>query len=482
MAGIGIKLNKIYGKQTLASDLVGIGYSSIISIAPMVVVIAAVLLMYLLLGMNRVGYAERELYASTVLYIFIFALLSAAPFNSVLSKYLADVIYEEKYEDILPCYYLGLGMNVALACLAGIPFCLHEYFIGRVALWYVFAGYCGFLLLVWVFYSMLYLSACKDYKRISLYYLVGMAVTVLLALVLYHGFGLAPTVSMLVSLDAGFFIIAILEYALIGHYFRENSGAYRAVLAYFGRYWQLVVANFAYVLGLYVHNMIFWTTDMHTVVAHSFISMTSYDMATGIAMFVNLSATVIFISRVEMHFHERYKAYSEAVIGGRGSDIDNAGKRMFRQLSEELFGLVRIQFIITCVLYFLSLLLLPLIGLGGRTMRMYPCLVLGYFILFIMYAEVVFLYYFNDLNGALMTSVLFLAVTVGVTAAATQLETLWYGIGLVAGAFAGFVCGYVRLRWMEKTMDTHVFCTGTLVRRGHGPRPDSRVYSRDSDQ
>ena len=43
-------------------------------------------------------------------------------------------------------------------------------------------------------------------------------------------------------------------------------------------------------------------------------------------------ATIIFIARVEMNFHEKYKLYSEAVIGGKGADIDNAKKRMFRQL------------------------------------------------------------------------------------------------------------------------------------------------------
>ena len=50
-------------------------------------------------------------------------------------------------------------------------------------------------------------------------------------------------------------------------------------------------------------------------VAKSFVCNQSYDMASCLAMFTNLSATVIFITRVEMHFHEKYKRYSEAVIG-----------------------------------------------------------------------------------------------------------------------------------------------------------------------
>ena len=398
MAGIGVKLNKIYGKHTLTSDLYGFGYSTLITVAPMFVVIGAVLIMQLVLGVMKTGYAMRELYACTVLYIFIFALLSAAPFNSVLSRYISDVIYEERYDDILPCYYVGLAFNVMFSCLLGIPFCLHEYFVGQVNLWYVFTGFCGYIELVLVFYSMLYLSICKDYKKISLYFTIGMALAVLCSLIFVKYLQWEVTFSMLLSLTIGFGVIAVMEYALIHNYFRENSGKYREVLWYFRKFWQLVLTNFIYTLGLYIHNFVFWTTDMRMVVAKSFVCNQPYDMATCLAMFLNISASVIFISRVEMNFHGRYKAYSESVIGGRGVDIDNAKNRMFRQLSEELFSLVRLQFMITVILYFLSIIFLPRFGFGGLVMRIYPCLAVGYFILFVMYAVIIFLYYFNDNN------------------------------------------------------------------------------------
>ena len=172
MAGIGVRLNKIYGKNTLTTDLVGVGYSTVVTIAPMLVVIGAIVAMEYFLGFSRIGYRERELFSSTILYIFIFSLLTAAPFNSVLSRYMSDVIYNETYEDILPCYYLGLLMNVVFSALPGIPFCIHEHFVGGVNVIYVFTGYCGYMALVFVFYSMLYLSICKDYKKISFFFMI----------------------------------------------------------------------------------------------------------------------------------------------------------------------------------------------------------------------------------------------------------------------------------------------------------------------
>ena len=152
MAGIGIKLNRIFEKNTITTDLVGFAYSSAVTVAPMFVVIGNIILMGYVLGFNDVGYLDRELFSCTVLYTFIFSLLTVSPFNAVLSKYMQDVIYEERYQDILPCYYLGLVMNMTLSCLLGIPFCLWEHFIGGVEVFYVFTGFCAYISLALVFY------------------------------------------------------------------------------------------------------------------------------------------------------------------------------------------------------------------------------------------------------------------------------------------------------------------------------------------
>ncbi len=478
MAGIGVKLNHIFEKKSITADLVGFSYSSVITIAPMVVVIGNILLMGLVLGFDEVPYLTRELFSCTVLYTFIFSLLTASPFNAVLSKYMQDVIYEERYQDILPCYFLGLFMNMFLSCLLGIPFCLWEHFVGGVKVFYVFTGFCAYISLALVFYSMIYLSICKDYERISLYFLIGMVVSFLLSLILRFLFRWEITESMLFALMAGFFLIAVLEFTTIKRYFIQNSNRFLPVLRYFGRWWQLVVTNFLYILGLYIHNFVFWTTDMRMVVVRSFVCNQPYDMATCLAMFTNISATIIFISRVEMHFHDKYKAYSEAVIGGKLADIENTKSRMFRQISSELMTLVRIQFIISVAVYLLCIIFLPQFGFAGMVMRIYPCLAAGYFILFLMYSGILFLYYFNDMAGAVLTTFMFCGTTFVGSVLATRLPEIWYGIGVVAGAFVGWTVAYMRLRWVEKNLDTHIFCRGVLLKQGNGPEPSGMVYGK----
>lgn len=478
MAGVGVRLNKIFEKRSLLADFIGFIYSTAITVTPMVLVILDIFLMGIVLDFGSVAYLDRELFSCTILYIFIFALLTTSPLNASISKYMQDVIYEERFEDILPCYYMGMLLTLCFGCLFAVPFCLWEYFIGGVWVFYVFTGFCGYISLVLALYSMIYLLVCKDYQLISIFFLLGLTVAFLEALVLRFWFHWDVSFSMLFAMTSGFFLIAVMEFGTTKRYFRKNSNRYKPVLIYFKKTWPLIATNFLYTLGLYIHNFVFWTTDMRIVVVKSFICNQPYDMATCIAMFTNISATIIFTSRIEMHFHDKYKVYSEAIIGGKAADIENTKQRMFRQLASELMSLVRIQFIISVTVYLLCIVILPQIGFAGIIMRIYPCLAVGYFILFLMYAEILFLYYFKDMKGAVLTTAGFCLVTFLGSIVATYLSELWYGIGLVIGSFAGWTIAYMRIRWMEKHLTAFIFGQGTLIKIRKGKAPVSMVYCR----
>ena len=476
MAGIGVKLNRIYHKNTITTNIVGFFYSTVVTIAPVLVVIINLMLMQKVLKFNTVRYIDRELFSCTVLYVFIFSLLTTSPFNAVLSRYMSDVIFEERYEDVQPCHRVGLLTNICFSCLFAIPFCFWEHLVGGVTIYYVFTGYCCFVSLVLVFYNMLYLSICKEYRLISLYFLVGMVTAFFLSVFLRYVCKVSITYSMLVALTVGFFLTAVLEWAKIHQFFSDNSEEYRRVFEYFRKYWQLILINFLYTLGLFLHNFVFWGTDMAMHLVRTFVCNQPYDMATCLAMFTNISASVIFISRVEMYFHERYRDYADAVYGGRGIDIRNTRERMFRQLGSELMTLVRLQFIVSVIVYLIFVIFLPGMGYAGLVMRIYPMVAAGYFILFLMYAEIIFLYYFEDLNGALLTAVSFCVGTFFASLVAVHLSHIFYGTGIWAGSVIGFVVAYLRLRWMEGNLDEHMFCRGNIMKQAKGIKPSPKVF------
>ena len=72
MAGIGVRLNKIYGKNTLTTDLVGVGYSTVVTIAPMLVVIGAIVAMEYFLGFPESGIGRENFFLVRYLYFYLF--------------------------------------------------------------------------------------------------------------------------------------------------------------------------------------------------------------------------------------------------------------------------------------------------------------------------------------------------------------------------------------------------------------------------
>jgi uncharacterized membrane protein len=144
-------------------------------------------------------------------------------------------------------------------------------------------------------------------------------------------------------------------------------------------------------------------------------------------------------------------------------------------------NLVRLQFIVTVIVFLLFIIFMPMFGFGGVILQIYPCLAAGYFIMFLMYSLIIFLYYFSDLNGAMGTAFAFCASTLLGSIVSCHLTTIWFGLGLVIGAFVGFTVAYFRLRHIEKNLDVHIFCNGNLLDRGPGKeQPSSIVFNRKS--
>lgn len=477
MAGIGIQLTKIFDKHTVTASLYGIGFSIMYTIAPMLIVVGCLLGMYEVLGIDMVEYLDREIFSCSLLYIFIFSLLSSAPFNTVLSKYQTDKIFEQRYEDIRPCIYVGMITNLSFSSILAIPFYIYEAVVGKVPVYYVFTSYMVYLGLTLTFSTMIYNSILKQYKKISLYFLYSMLLALCLSLFFHYILDFPVPYSMLLSLAIGFLLIGSLELANILRYFPGNSRRYVEVLYYFGKYWKLIVSNFLYTLGLFVHNFVFWSQPSHMVVRDTYVCNQPYDMASCLAMITSISASVLFVSRVEMHFHERYKEFTDCVIGGKLDSIERAKKRMFRGLSSQIFSLVHMQFIVTIVIFLLAIVILPIVGFSGMIMEIYPQLAVGYFISYLMYAELLFLFYYDDLTGTVINGAIFAGVALTGSLITTQLPAIWYGAGFTAASFLAFTYSYFRLSWIEKNLDYHIYCRGSVIRQVKGDIPDSQVYN-----
>ena len=179
MAGVGIKLNRIFRHRALTARLYGFAYGAMASVAPMFSVIAAVIASQALLNYTSVDYARRALFSDTVLYMFVFSMLASSPFSAGAARRLADMLFLKRREEVMPCFHVGLALTMGCGCALAVPFCLREWLVGGVPLHYVFAGFCAYCALLAAAHAVPYLAAGEEYGRIALFHGAGMALTCL---------------------------------------------------------------------------------------------------------------------------------------------------------------------------------------------------------------------------------------------------------------------------------------------------------------
>lgn len=480
MAGIGFELKKIYRKNHVFNMLRGIGYSSVVTVGPTLISIGTIILLYQLLGIMSVKYSERELLSSTILYCFIFPLIIITPFNAVISRYISDKIFQEKLDDILSSYYMGLFLTSLIAAIIAIPFAVRLYLVSDLGVTFVFVSYCLFILVLFVYYSMTYLTATKDYKIITIQFIIGMLVAIASGFLFVWVMELSVIRGVFYALTMGFLYIAIGEFAYIKRYFNKTSNNYKEILVYLLRFKRLFLSGLFYILGLYCHNFVFWKSELGIIVANSYITAPTYDMASYLAMLTNISTMVIFIVIVETNFHDRYQLYSEAVIRATLRDINKTKGDMFRLLLQQLSYVVQVQAIISGIIFLIVVIFLPSFGFSGKILVIYPAMAAGYLVIFIMYCNIIFLYYFNDVTGALITSLLFFLGVLSVSILASHYQTRFYGIGTFIGAFIGWTFSFFRIRYLERHFTEHIFLRGRIISIKRKKMPSSVAYQRIS--
>ncbi len=466
MAGIGFELKKLYGEKKGITRTVGaMGYSTITTIGPTLLIVGALIVTNFLLQKWGTAEAEKMIYSGSLLYCFILPLIVSSVFDTVLSRYVSDCIFSDREDRILPAVQGSTGMITAILGICGVIFGIALYRISGLSLFYVLMVYFTMLGVGLTFLLSVFVTAIKSYRKITLSYLIGTILIILVGGGSHTLLGQPVGQSMMTGFAVGFVSIALQLYLYLHMSFPRGDGSYFGYFASIKKNKLLMCSGSFYILGLYVHNFVFWAdSDMQLVAGKILYSAPAYDMASFVAILTNISAVVIFVVRAETSFYGEYKGYCEAVLGGSLNKIDYYRERMMRTLINEVYFISEFQIILTVIIMVLSITLLPLLGIAGITLDIYPVLALGYYAVFIMHILMIFLYYFDDQKGAAFVGLSFFLLTWGFTYVTRLLGIQYYGLGLVLSGVTCWIIAYVRLKKVMGTIEYKMFCDNIRVK------------------
>ena len=176
MAGIGFELKKLFEKKGVINSAKAYGYAAVITTGPMLLGFLLLLGITVLCGFANTDTHSREMLVCMITYTLLASVLTTSFFSMVVTRYVADMLFEEKNEAVLPAFW---GSTVIMMGLGGVLWGVFLIFSGA-SFWQGLLCFMLFGELIIVWNSMSFLSAIKDYKGIFTSFLCSVAVSLLL--------------------------------------------------------------------------------------------------------------------------------------------------------------------------------------------------------------------------------------------------------------------------------------------------------------
>ena len=455
MAGIGFELRKLYRQQGLVPNIKAYAYSTMTSIGPMILCLILVFVQQLMMQSNGVTYLQSELFIATLAYCFVFSIIITSGISMLVTRYIADCIYEKKYEHIINAYYGSLLLIIPITAILAIIFLIQV----EEPFFYKVVAYIFFVELVVIWVQNVFMSALKDYKRIFRSFTIAVVLSIVASYALYHFTILDPVIVALLGMNIGFASILILASFHFEQIFpRNHKHNYLAFLAIMKRYPTIIFIGLFVYTGVYVHNIIYWLfSEHHQVVSGQFLLMPFYDVAVFYAYLTVLPSLIFFVVIIETDFYEQFSNYYRNVTeGGTFESLQNAKQKMQKVLVYRVGFLAEVQLLFTTLGIALGVLLLPNIGFSMVQIDLFITLCFAYFFFIMMFILLHILMYFDDRKGILYLSIGFVIISTIFTYVTMQLDM--DGIGMFLSSFIGLCFVLGRLQYILKRIDYYTFC------------------------
>lgn len=456
MAGIGFELKKLFVGQGVLKKLRAYAFASIICSGTMLLAIALLLGIQAMIKSFEATQIQLDIFTSTFVHSLLLSMLLTACMQTYLSRYVADQIYNNNPERVMPSL---LGASLIMMIPGGIFYAWMLSTADALTLFQKLLNWVLFMELIPIWLQMSYITAAKDYQSVLNVFVIGIGLALAVCIWLML-FGVDVITAPMLGLVTGYgFMLAGFMYVLLG-YFPVGSGSCFRFIRELSRYGDMLITGFLSMAGIFVHIIIMWYSPIGQTVTGVFRHAAMFDAASFYAFLVMLPANVNFIISVEVNFYNKYRHYFDAVVnGGTIAQLNHARDDMKAVLKQEISKLTQVQ-VFFMVIYIVSMrYLLPVIGFTAGMTGMFQVMCIGYSAYSIGNSLMFLQLYFNDRKGAMIsTAVLFLA-NLAISLFTLSAPSYLYGLGIAVAGIAMYLVALPRLLWYIHRINFRVYCS-----------------------
>lgn len=461
MAGIGFELKRLFNKKGILSTMRAYGYAGIVCTGPMLLGVVLQLGILVLCGMFGVARGDQDLLVCMVTYTLLASLTLTSFFSMPLTRFLADMLYQEETERVLPSFW---GSGSLMLVVGSVLYGVFLLFSG--------ASLAQGLLCLWLFDVMIinwnamsYLTAIKDYRSILYSFLCAIGVSLVVGALLLC-IGVTPVEGMLFAISLGYGTMLIWDVVLLHRYFPRSKSTPWLWLKWLDEFFPLALTGLFTNLGLFAHLVIIWAGPIGIQVKGLFYGAPYHDVPALLAFLTILGSTVNFVVSVEVNFYPKYRAYYSLFNdGGVVGDIMAAEKDMLDVLNRELRFCAIKQLFVTGAAISLETTILGALPLGFNNLMhgYFRALCVGYGLYAVGNTILLILLYFADYKGACRVSGAFALFASGLTVVSLAFPENFYGFGFIAGAAVFFFLALMRLDYFTSNLPYRILSRQPIV-------------------
>jgi polysaccharide biosynthesis protein PelG len=456
MAGIGFELKKMLRKGSFLMSAGGYFYATFISVGPLLICVGFLVVIRIILRGMGISIIDQNMLLSGITYAFMGSLFFSGMFGMILSRYVSDMIYSSREERIFPSFISSLAV-----CLALTGACTLAYLL-IIDLPFLFEVLCYVLImsLTTTFFVMVYVSAVKDYVRITLSFIFGVVLGYVIVLILIYILKVDTIYAILIGMDIGFTVAACMLTINIYKFFKDHDDSYFDFFKYIKKVPRLIWINTFYMVGIFGHSVMMWQTGLGLEVTKYMRVAPTYDVPAFYALLTVTPAMVIFVVKTETTFYDYYKEYMKMLDGG-GTLIDlrQAGDNMRENMYNEILSLMQVQLMITVLCIVSGRFLFPLLGLSDLGFSIFGYMCIGYYC--IVAANVIssIILYFDDRKSSFRIMAVFIVSHIVCVYISMQLEERLYGMGSTIAGIITLMYAFWALRKMVRSLDYRLYCS-----------------------
>lgn len=391
----------------------------------------------------RVGPTLRfREFQAVLVYAFLAAMLWIGPVQLVLSRFLADALFEGKpgagrgatQRLALALSVVGAASALAYGWWREVPWRLT--LPGGLLLASVLAGWVGNLALYGI----------KRYRAVVLSAAAGMALALVLRALPVPGAATGGTWPLL-ALAAGQLLVAVMVHVSLAEGLPGPDPRQAGVLRWAARFPTLAIAGGLQAVGLTALPVLAWCV-VGVEEVPGFVTRWEVDIPVFLAFLVILPGQAAFLQEVERDFQAAYRRFLVDVEVGSAAEVDASHERLVLAFEDSLVGPARVQLVVTvAALLGLEVLLgrLGLVGLDRDFLRVVLVAASAHGVVLQLSVLAQYLDRRRVLVAVLATTAVpHLLVTPAALAVATEPQALW-GLPYLGAAAAAALGGWVVL-------------------------------------